>query len=46
MHIDPSDHNFVTPLFMAAEQGVDSSVEYLVKRWANWVHTNAAGMCV
>ncbi len=43
VHIDPSDHNYVTPLFMAAEQGVDSSVEYLIQRWANTLQTNRAG---
>ena len=43
VHIDPADHNFVTPLFMAAEQGVDEAVEYLIQRWANTVQTNRAG---
>ena len=43
VHIDPCDANFVTPLFMSAEQGVADSVDYLVKRWANFVQTNLAG---
>ena len=28
---------------LAAEQGVDSSVEYLIQRWANTLQTNRAG---
>ena len=42
-HIDPCDHNYVTPLFMSAEQGMHGPVDYLVKRWANTVQTNRAG---
>jgi ankyrin repeat protein/Ca2+-binding EF-hand superfamily protein len=43
VHIDPSDSNYTTPLFMSAEQGVPDTVDYLWKRWANIVQTNRAG---
>jgi hypothetical protein len=43
VHIDPCDHNYVTPLFMSVEQGVPDTVQYLAKRRANVVQTNSAG---
>ena len=43
VHIDPCDHNYVTPLFMSVEQGVPATVEYLAKRRANVLQTNLAG---
>uniref|UniRef100_A0A7S0HHU3 EF-hand domain-containing protein n=1 Tax=Hanusia phi TaxID=3032 RepID=A0A7S0HHU3_9CRYP len=41
--VDMSDTNFLTPLFMAVEQGRAEAVELLAKRWANILQTNLAG---
>ncbi|EKX51175.1 hypothetical protein GUITHDRAFT_66164, partial [Guillardia theta CCMP2712] len=41
--VDMSDTNFLTPLFMAVEQGRAEAVQLLAKRWANVLQTNLAG---